>query len=88
MPQSRGSSVCFRLAEEFGGIVAPGLERGREALELQLDFAKARGEPVALVPERSRQRDHGLDETTLALLDAADGGRKDLDRRMRGHRQT
>jgi hypothetical protein len=84
----RGSSVCFGIAEGLGGLVVSSLAGGGETPQLQLDLTQAREQPVALVAERARQRDHGLDETPLALFDAADGRRKDLDRRVRGHRRN
>jgi len=69
------SSVYFEIAEGVGRVVvAAGLELGREAAQLQLDFAQPRGQPIALVSQRPRQRDHGLDQTPLAVLELPMGG--------------
>jgi hypothetical protein len=54
--------------------------RRAQPAQLELDLAQSRRQPVALVAQRPCERDHGLEEPALPLLDAARGGRKDLDR--------
>jgi hypothetical protein len=81
-----GSRGSFEAAEDlpYAGLRAAAVELRAQRAELTVDFPQARGEPIPLVLERTRERDDGLDETPLPFLDARQSRADDLLRMTRG----
>jgi hypothetical protein len=49
------------------------IELDRQGVDLALQLGQATGQPVTLLAKGLGQRDHRLDESTLAILDRWDG---------------